>query len=155
MNPFHNYTSILIVDDDAFVLSALKMTLEMEQFEVTTCSNPIEALRLLTRREFTVIISDHRMPGMTGLAFLAECRRLCPHTPRILLTAVVELATVMAAINRGGEICHFMSKPWRQEQLIAAVRAAAQKHQLATRTHASQTWPVRRAPAAMGEVPAY
>jgi len=80
------------------------------------------------------------MPGMTGLAFFAECRKVCPSTPRILLTAVLELSTVMAAINSGGEICRFMSKPWRREELVAAVRGAAQKHDGAARSQVPQVW---------------
>jgi DNA-binding NtrC family response regulator len=125
MNTFHNPNCVLVVEDDSFVRSTLTTTLECEHFEVVGCANPIEALRQLSLREFAVIISDHRMPGMTGLAFLAECRRLCPNTPRILLTAVLELNTVMAALNHGGEICRFMSKPWRREDLVSAVRSAA------------------------------
>jgi DNA-binding NtrC family response regulator len=140
MNPFRNHSSILLVEDDTFVLSALTTTLEAEGFDVVPCSSPIEALRLIARREFSVIVSDHRMPGMTGLAFFAECRKVCPSTPRILLTAVLELSTVMAAINSGGEICRFMSKPWRREELVAAVRGAAQKHDGAARSQVPQVW---------------
>jgi DNA-binding NtrC family response regulator len=155
MKTFHQHTSILVVEDDSFVLSALATTLEGEQFDVTPCSSPIEALRLLSRREFAVIISDHRMPGMTGLAFLAECRRLCPNTSRILLTAVVELATVMAAINHGGEICRFMSKPWRREELVAAVRSAVQKHDLTARSSGPVGWSAQRSQSALDEIPVY
>ena len=140
MNPFRNHPPILLVEDDTFVLSALSTTLEAEGFNVVPCSNPIEALRLIARREFALIISDHRMPGMTGLAFFGECRKVCPSTPRILLTAVLELTSVMAAINGGGEICRFMSKPWRRDELVAAVRGAVERHSLASRSHVPQDW---------------
>jgi DNA-binding NtrC family response regulator len=137
MTSLHSTSPILLVEDDTFVLSALATTLEAEGFNVVPCPSPVEALRLISRREFALIISDQRMPEMTGLAFFAECRKLCPGTPRILLTAVVELSSVMAAINQGGEICRFMSKPWRREELVTAVRAAVQRHDLSVRRYAS------------------
>ena len=65
-----------------------------------------------------------------GLDFLVECRRIRPEASRILLTAVLNLATVVDAINRG-EICRFIAKPWLREELIAAVRDATQRHDLA------------------------
>jgi len=133
MNPFGSNNSVLIVEDDGMVLGTLMTTLELEHFDVTGCSNPFEGLRLLARREYAVILSDHNMPGMTGLAFFAECRRLHPGSSRILLTAVRELNTVMAAINQGGEVCRFLSKPWRLEELVSAVRSGVQLHERMTR----------------------
>lgn len=112
------------------VLASLKFTLETEQFEVVTCSSPVRALSMLPDRDFSVIISDHKMPEMMGLDFLVECRRIRPEASRILLTAVLNLATVVDAINRG-EICRFIAKPWLREELIAAVRDATQRHDLA------------------------
>jgi DNA-binding NtrC family response regulator len=137
MNPVQNRTSIMLVEDEPMVLTTLKITLEHERYDVVACSSPLEALPLLTSRDFAVIISDHKMPGMTGLAFLTECRRICPNSSRILLTAVVDLATVVAAINRG-EICRFIAKPWLREELIAAVRDAVQRHDLTTSNSALQ-----------------
>jgi DNA-binding NtrC family response regulator len=137
MNPDQNRPSILLVEDDSMVLATLKLTLEHEQYDVTACSGPLEALPLLPGRDFAVIISDHKMPEMTGLAFLAECKRLCPHSSRILLTAVVDLATIVGAINRG-EICRFIAKPWLRVELIAAVRDAVQRHDLTAHNHSLQ-----------------
>ncbi len=142
MNSFGANNSVLIVEDDGMVLGTLTTTLELEHFDVTGCSNPFEALRLLSRREYAVILSDHNMPGMSGLAFFAECRRLHPASSRILLTAVRELNTVMAAINQGGEVCRFLSKPWKMDELIAAVRSGVQQHERMAR---SGGMPVRAA----------
>ena len=119
------------------VLASLKFTLETEQFEVVTCSSPIRALTMLPDRDFSVIISDHKMPEMMGLDFLVECRRIRPEASRILLTAVLNLATVVDAINRG-EICRFIAKPWLRAELVAAVREAVQRHDLTTRNLALQ-----------------
>lgn len=124
--------TILIVDDEPVVLSALKQTLEREQFHVVGCTSPIKALAILAERDFAVIISDQRMPEMMGLDFLVESRRLRPHASRILITAVLALPTIVDAINRG-EIFRFVAKPWLREELIATVRNAVHRHELMTR----------------------
>jgi len=113
------------------VLITLKVILENEQFEVTTAPDPLQALKLVEDRNFAVIISDHKMPGMMGLNFLSACRRISPTSSRILLTAVLNLAAVLNAIAQG-EICRFVSKPWLKEELIAAVRDGVQRHELTT-----------------------
>jgi len=128
---------ILLVEDEPMVLTTLKVTLEHEEFDVTACSSPLKALELVAVTDFAVIISDQNMPEMMGLDFLVECRRLRPHSSRILLTAVLDLRMVVAAINRG-EICRFIGKPWLREELIAAVRDAAHRHELTTHNHALQ-----------------
>jgi DNA-binding NtrC family response regulator len=125
-----NSSSVLIVEDDHMVLSTIKLTLESEHFDVVSSTSPIQALTLLPDRDFAVIISDHKMPEMMGLDFLVECRRLRPQSSRILLTAVLDLATAVDAINRG-EICRFISKPWMKAELVSAVRDAIQRHELA------------------------
>lgn len=122
---------ILIVDDEAVVLFALKETLEREHFPVVACQSPLKALALLAERDFAVIISDQRMPEMLGLDFLIESRRLRPHASRILITAVLALPTIVDAINKG-EIFRFVAKPWLREELIATVRNAVQRHELVT-----------------------
>ena len=137
MIPTPAQPSILIVEDDPMVLVTLKVTLEKEGFQVTTSSEPRKALKLVDEGDFAVIISDYRMPEMTGLEFLVECRRRRPHSSRILLTAVVNLTTVVEAINRG-EIYRFIGKPWLREELIATVRDAVQRHDLMTHNQALQ-----------------
>lgn len=130
--------SVLVVDDEPMVLITLKVILEHEGFEVVTAPGPVEALRQVVERDFSVIISDHKMPEMMGLHFLAACRRVRPHSSRILLTAALNLAAVMDAIARG-EICRFVSKPWLREELVAAVRDAVQRHDLTSDNEALQT----------------
>lgn len=129
--------SILIVEDESVVLAALKGALEREQFSVVACLDPVKALAIVEERDFAVIISDQKMPGMLGLDFLVECRRLRPHSSRILLTAALNLPTVVDAINRG-EIYRFIAKPWLREELIATVRDAIQRHSLAAHNVALQ-----------------
>lgn len=122
-------TNILVVDDDAVILTALKITLELEGFHVVACNNPLKALAVLADRDFAVIISDQRMPDMLGLDFLIESRRIRPRASRILLTAVLALPTIVDAINKG-EIFRFVAKPWLREELVATVRNAIQRNEL-------------------------
>jgi len=126
-----NPSTILIVDDEPVVLTALQQTLERERFHVVACSSPMKALAILAERDFAVIISDQKMPEMLGLDFLIESRRLRPHASRILITAVLSLPTIVDAINKG-EIFRFVAKPWLREELIATVRNAVQRHELVT-----------------------
>jgi DNA-binding NtrC family response regulator len=142
MEPTQTQPSVLLVEDDAMVLATLKVTLETELYDVVACSSPVQALKLLPERDFAVIISDHKMPEMMGLDFLVECRRIRPQASRILLTAVLNLAMAVDAINRG-EICRFISKPWLRVELVAAVRDAIQRHDLASHNHALQAEAVR------------
>jgi response regulator RpfG family c-di-GMP phosphodiesterase len=121
--------TLLIVDDEARILSALKETLERQGFHVVACSQPTKALELVRQRQFGVIVSDHLMPEMTGLEFLVECRRIQPLSTRILVTAVLSLPTIVEAINRG-EIYRFIAKPWLREELIATMRNASNRYEL-------------------------
>ena len=134
--------SILIVDDEPFVLSALKETLEREQYHVVAISSPLKALAILAERDFAVIISDQRMPEMMGLDFLIESKRLRPHTSRILITAVLSLPTLVDSINKG-EIFRFIAKPWLREELTATVRNAVQRYDLITLNTALQAEALR------------
>jgi response regulator RpfG family c-di-GMP phosphodiesterase len=129
--------SILVVDDEQIVLSALKETLEREKYHVVACSSPVTALRMVGEQEFGVIISDQKMPEMLGLDFLIESRRLQPNSSRILITTVLSLPTIVDAINKG-EIFRFVAKPWLREELLATVRNAIQRHDLITHNNVLQ-----------------
>jgi len=121
--------SLLIVDDEPIVLAALKETLEREKYHVVATTSALKALEILREREFAVIISDQRMPEMTGLDFLTECKKHQPHASRILITAVLSLPTIIDAINKG-EIFRFIAKPWLREELTATIRNAYQRYEL-------------------------
>ena len=128
---------ILIVDDEPIVLNALKFTLEREGFHVTTSTSPLKALALISDHAYSVIISDQRMPEMTGLDFLMESRRICPNSSRVLITAVLALPTLVDAINKG-EIFRFIAKPWLREELVLTVKNAVHRHELLTSNQALQ-----------------
>ncbi len=123
---------ILVIDDEQIVLAGLRETLAREGYQVVTASNSFVALDELQKQQFSVIISDHQMPGVTGLEFLAQAREIQPNATRILITAVLSLDTVIDAINKG-EIFRFIVKPWLREELLVTVKNAVQRHELVVR----------------------
>jgi response regulator RpfG family c-di-GMP phosphodiesterase len=120
---------LLLVDDEALILESLRGTLRGEGYQIATAPSAIEALALLKDREFSVVMSDQRMPLVTGLEFLAQVRQLQPDATRILFTGALELNTVIDAINQG-EIYRFIVKPWLREELLVTVKNAVQRHDL-------------------------
>jgi response regulator RpfG family c-di-GMP phosphodiesterase len=83
----------------------------------------------LKEQAYSVVITDHQMPMLTGLEFLAQVKQMQPDATRILITAVLNLATVIDAINKG-EIYRFIVKPWLREELIVTVKNAVQRYEL-------------------------
>jgi response regulator RpfG family c-di-GMP phosphodiesterase len=122
---------ILIVDDEEIVLVALRETLAREGYKVVASPHAVHAASALKEQAFSVVISDQQMPMVTGLEFLAQCKQIQPDTTRILMTGVLNLSTVIDAINKG-EIYRFIVKPWLREELLATVKNAVQRHELIT-----------------------
>jgi response regulator RpfG family c-di-GMP phosphodiesterase len=120
---------ILVVDDEELIATALGEILRQANYDVVTMSQPLLALEELKKRDFSLIISDQRMPGLSGLELLAEARRLQPNATRILITGVLNLDTVIDAINKG-EIFRFIVKPWLREEFLATVSNALQRYEL-------------------------
>jgi len=118
---------ILVLDDDEVVLLAIKESLIADNYDVAVFSSVKAALTAIEEEHFSVIISDQRMPEMSGLDFLCACKNLQPHASRILITGVLTLNTVIDAVNKG-EIFRFLAKPWIREELIATVNTGAQRH---------------------------
>lgn len=120
---------ILVLDDDPVVLLAITETLEREKYNVQAFSNAREALIAMEQTHFATIISDQRMPEMTGLEFLDKCKHIQPTASRILITGVLTLNTVIEAVNQG-EIFRFIAKPWIREEMLATVENAVQRFTL-------------------------
>jgi len=124
-----NSSTILIVDDEPSVLVGLRSVLERQQFHVVATTSTERALRELTQRTFGVVISDQNMPEMTGLEFLKKVREVQPDASRVLITAAIDLPTLVDAINEG-EIYRFIAKPWLREELLATLGNAKSRHEL-------------------------
>jgi response regulator RpfG family c-di-GMP phosphodiesterase len=120
---------LLVVDDEELVLEALRETLKSEGYEVLTFSEPLEALEALRNTPVSVLVTDQNMPAINGLEFLTQAREIQPNAVRILITAVLNLGTVIEAINRG-EVYRFIVKPWLREELLVTIRNAVHRYEL-------------------------
>jgi len=121
--------TILLVDDEVNIINALKRTLRPDGYSILTASNGEEGLALLAEHEVGVIISDQRMPHMTGVEFLRKVKLLYPKTLRIVLSGYTELESVTSAINEGA-ICKFLTKPWDDDLLRDNIREAFQYYEM-------------------------
>jgi len=117
---------ILIVDDEEIVLVALRETLLHEGYNVVSSPHAVHALSVLKEQEVSVVITDQQMPMVSGLEFLAQVRQIRPEATRILITAVLNLSTLIDAINKA-EIYRFVVKPWSREDLLASVKSAVER----------------------------
>jgi len=120
--------TVLIVDDEVRVLDALEAILAAE-FRVVRAAGGEAALDLLRAEDIAVIVTDYRMPGMTGVELLRRSQEHAPEAVRIILTAYTDVDSLMEAINTG-RIYHFVSKPWEPNDLVLIVRRAAERHAL-------------------------
>jgi response regulator RpfG family c-di-GMP phosphodiesterase len=116
---------LLILDDESRILSALRRTLRREPYEIFTAETVVEALRVLEREEIDLVLSDHKMPGTTGLQFLEEAARLRPRAVRMLITGWTE--TIPEASVTALGIQAVIAKPWEDAALKETLRLAAKQ----------------------------
>jgi CheY-like chemotaxis protein len=120
---------VLCVDDDALVLSILSRTIGVD-YEVLIGSSGAEALQLIENSEpIQVVVSDHRMPGLSGAQFLQAVRDKHPQIVRILLTGETDLIEAVAAMNQAG-LFRFLLKPSTRAVLLDTLQAAVAQYQL-------------------------
>jgi response regulator RpfG family c-di-GMP phosphodiesterase len=121
--------TILCVDDEINILNALKRLLRREAYTLLTASSGKEGLELLAVNDVHLVLSDQRMPGMSGTEFLAEIKEKYPEIIRIILTGYTEVDTITESINRG-HIYKFFLKPWNDENLKLEIRMALEQYDL-------------------------
>lgn len=124
--------SILFVDDEERVVNQLRMIFR-QHYEVHTATSGAEGLAILQRTPVDVVVSDQRMPGMTGIEFLTQVCRLRPAAMRLLLTGYSDLAAIVGSVNEG-EVYRFINKPWDHteiQEIIASAVAAGKAAQVA------------------------
>ena len=127
--PLEEMHTLLIVDDEANVISSLKRLLRPEGYTILTAGSAAEGLEMLALHPVQVIIADQRMPLMNGTEFLNRVWQMYPDTIRILLTGYTDLKSVTEAVNRGA-ILKFLTKPWEDELLREHVREAFRYYDL-------------------------
>jgi len=118
--PLPTRHTVLCVDDDASVLSALRRVLRAEPFDVLIASNAAHALASLRRNRIEVIISDQAMPGQTGAELLAEVGQRWPRIGRVILTAYPGQAVLAEGVRAGVDF--LFHKPWDDDALRSAIR---------------------------------
>lgn len=123
----HGPISILLVDDEENILRSLqRLLMDEKDVEVVTAGSGEEGLSLLPELDnLGVIVSDQRMPGMTGALFLEKARLVRPDAVRIILTGYADVSAAIDAINRGGA-WRYLTKPWNNEELAQAIRDAVE-----------------------------
>ena len=134
-------SKLLLVDDEPNLTSALVRSLDRSQFEIFTADSAQKGLLILAGNDIDVVVSDERMPGMTGSQFLTEVRKQWPNTIRMILSGQADLEAAVRAINEG-EVYRFLLKPChpkelqmtilqglQQKKLVAQSRKLLQEHQ--------------------------
>ncbi len=113
---------LLCVDDEVSILKSLTRVFRHESFQVLTATSGQEALTILENtKNIGLILSDQRMPEMSGSEFLEAAKKIAPDIPRMILTGYSDIADAIAAINHGGAQ-QFLSKPWEDLDLLRTVR---------------------------------
>ena len=118
---------ILLVDDEPEILFSLRAMLRTE-FELHTAEGGAEALEVLRGRPVHVIMSDQRMPRMTGVEMLTRAREVCPEAVRIIFTGYADLKAVVDGVNRA-EIYRYLTKPWDPDDLVTVLRQACEHYE--------------------------
>lgn len=119
-------STLLIVDDEVRILTALRRTLRREGYEILTAETTGRALELLAEHPVDLVLSDQKMPGMSGVELLAEAKRMRPAAARILITGWTEAVPKNQMESLG--IQALIPKPWDDRELKDCLRRALDKH---------------------------
>jgi signal transduction histidine kinase len=120
--------TLLVVDDEPEVLRSLYDLFRLD-YHVLTFERGADAVKALETEDPHVILTDQRMPEMTGVEFLRHAKRLRPDATRLLFTGHADLKAVIDAINQGS-VFRYVTKPWDPEELQTIIRQAVEQHDL-------------------------
>ena len=143
-------SKLLLVDDEPNLTSALVRSLDRSQFEIFTADSAQQGLMILAGNDIDVVVSDERMPGMTGSQFLTEVRKQWPNTIRMILSGQADLEAAVRAINEG-EVYRFLLKPCHPKELQMTILQGLQQKKLVAQSrkllqeHQKNAEPARRA----------
>ena len=119
----HSAPTLLVVDDSERDLALLERALACDDFHITTALGATAAFEMLAQHGADIVVSDFQMPGMNGVQFLTNVRKLYPDAVRVVITGGDEMPTLTSAINSAG-IHKFLAKSWDADRLRTEVRAA-------------------------------
>ena len=120
--------TILIVDDEKNYLLVLEALLGPEGYEILTCDNAKESLRLIRESDLDLVITDMKMPGMNGIELLEECKKVKPHLPVIMMTAYGTIELAVEAMKKQAH--DYITKPFQNEELKLTVKKALKNYRL-------------------------
>jgi len=118
--PDRHRTSILLLDDEPIVCKRLRPFFQKAGYEVEAFTNPAEALECVTRRRFDVVITDLKMEGLDGLAFLGKVKALHPDTGVIVITGFATMETARESFRKG--VFDFVAKPFKLAEILDGVK---------------------------------
>jgi DNA-binding NtrC family response regulator len=118
---------ILVVDDEEDILFSLRGLLRKD-FELYTAASGAEALEILRRQPVHVLMTDQRMPQMTGVELLRRAQGNCPEAIRMIFTGYADIKAVIDAINQG-QIYRYLTKPWDPDELLAVLHEACEHYE--------------------------
>lgn len=122
--------TVMIVDDEEMVATALRSFLELEtSYRILTFTSPTRALEEAESEPVSVVIADFMMPEMDGITFLRQFREMNPQATRILLTGYADKENAIRAINEAG-LYYYLEKPWSNEHLKLVIRNGVERSSL-------------------------
>jgi len=130
LTPLKYRHSILLIDDEEAILDIITMMLADEGYDLQTAGSAEEGIKILKESpNFSLIISDQMMPGMTGVQFFTQARTICPNAMRVLLTGYTDTDAIIEAINSGG-IHLYLTKPCHRDDLLYTINQMLAKAEL-------------------------
>lgn len=126
----NNFRNLLIIDDEPEIVKALTRQFR-RYYNVFSTTNAEEAFNILEREHIQVVVSDQRMPGMSGVEFFSRIKSKYPDALKLILTGYSDIEAVIGAINEG-QIFRYVTKPWNPDELNIIVKEAFEKHELIT-----------------------
>lgn len=130
-------STILYVDDESDNLVSFKAVFR-RQYNILTAQSAKEALDILSREAVSLVISDQRMPKMTGVELFEQIKDLYPDTIRMVLTGYSDMQAIIDAINKGN-VYQYVSKPWQADELKVVIQNALETHDLRRRNRELET----------------
>jgi DNA-binding NtrC family response regulator len=126
---------LLVVDDEPQVAHALRRLFRREGFDVQVAFNGSEALERLKEFSPDIVLTDFRMPGMTGSELLQRVKRSHPLALRLIISGYADFKSVVASVN-DGEICRFISKPWDDAELVTYLKSLLRQRETMAQLYA-------------------